>query len=110
MKLLELGANIHARDFLGDTLLFHCVRGWGEGCPETHIMAEILLQRGLDVNSVNRLGETALGIPIMNRDLDAIKLLLSYGIDTSIKDFQHDWSAQQMAVADSKIQKLTWES
>ena len=50
-------------------------------------MAEILLQRGLDVNSVNRLGETALGIPIMNRDLDAIKLLLSYGIDTSIKDF-----------------------
>ena len=109
MKLLELGANIHARDFLGDTLLFHCVRGWGEGCPETHIMAEILLQRGLDVNSVNRLGETALGIPIMNRDLDAIKLLLSYGIDTSIKDFQHNWSAQQMAVKDSKIQKLISE-
>ena len=73
MKLLELGANIHARDVLGATLLFHCVRGWGKGCPETHIMAEILLQNGLDVNSVNRKGETALGIPIMNRDLDAIK-------------------------------------
>ena len=42
----------------------------------------------------------------MNRDLDAIKLLLSYGIDTSIKDFQHGWSAQQMAVKDNKIQKL----
>ena len=109
MKLLELGANIHARDFLGDTLLFHCVRGWGKGCPETHIMAEILLQRGLDVNSVNRLGETALSIPIMNRDLDAIKLLLSYGIDTSIKDFGSKWSTQQMAMGDSKIQKLISE-
>lgn len=108
MKLLELGADIHARDFLGDTLLFHCVRGWGQGCPETHIMAEILLQKGLNVNSVNRLGETALGIPIMNRDLDAIKLLLSYGIDTSIKDHTN-WSAQQMAVGDSKIQKLISE-
>ena len=116
MKLLELGANIHARDFLGDTLLFHCVRGWGEGCPETHIMAEILLLRGLlnpslrglDVNSVNRLGETALGIPIMNRDLDAIKLLLSYGINTSIKD-QDNWSAQKMAIGDPRIQKLISE-
>ena len=71
-------------------------------------MAEILLQKGLDVNSVNRLGETALGIPIVNRDLDAIKLLLSYGIDTSIKD-HHNMSAQQMACGDSKIQKLISE-
>ena len=105
MKLLEVGANIHARDFLGDTLLFHCVRGWGQGCPETHIMAEILLLRGLDVNSVNRLGETALGIPIMNRDLDAIKLPLSYNIDPGIEDSEK-CSAQKMAEGDNKIQGL----
>ena len=111
MKLLELGANIQAKDFLGANLLFHCVRRWGTWgkgqplCPETQILAEILIKRGLDVNSTNRLGETALGIAIMNRDLDAIKLFLSHNIDLGIKDGD-GWSAQQMAMGDMRIQKL----
>ena len=111
MKLLELGANIQAKDFLGANLLFHCVRRWGTWgkgqplCPETQILAEILIKWGLDVNSTNRLGETALGIAIMNRDLDAIKLFLSHNIDLGIKDGD-GWSAQQMAMGDMRIQKL----
>ena len=100
MKLLELGANIHARDVVGNTLLFNCVRA--KGCPETHVMAEILLQRGLDVNSVNRRGETALGTPIQFRDFKAIELLLSYGIDITIKDLNHV-SARVMTMNDPKF-------
>ena len=103
MKLLELGANIHARDVLGDTLLFHCVRN--KGGPETHVMAEILLEQGLDVNSVNRRGETALGIPIHNQDFAAMKLLLSHDIDIYIKDLDNH-SAWMMTVLNPKFQVM----
>jgi len=103
IKLLELGANIHARDVVGNTLLFNCVRA--KGCPETHVMAEILLQRGLDVNSVNRRGETALGTPIQFRDFKAIELLLSYGIDITIKDL-NNVSARVMTMNDPKFRVL----
>ena len=103
MKLLELGANIHARDVLGNTLLFNCVRL--HGGAETHVMAEILLERGLDVNSVNRRGETALGTPIQCRDFKAIELLLSHDIDTTIKDL-NNVSARVMTMNDPKFQVL----
>ena len=107
MKLLELGVDVNARTVLGDTLLFYCVGGKGRGCPpEALLMGEILLQHGLNVNAVNRLGETALWTPIQENNLDAIKLLVAHGIDITIKDNLQSWSAALMAANDTKIQKL----
>ena len=106
MKLLQLGVNVNARTVLGDTLLFYCVSGKGRGCPEALLMGEILLQHGLNVNSVNRLGETALWTPIQENNLDAVKVLVAHGIDITIKDNLHSWTAALMAANNTKIQKL----
>jgi len=84
IKLLQLGVNINARTVLGDTLLFYCVSRKGRGCPEALLMGEILLKHGLNVNSVNRLGETALLTTIQENNLDAVKLLVAHDIDITI--------------------------
>jgi len=107
LKLLELGANIKARDVIGANIVFHCVMS--DGTEETHKMARILLEKGLDVNGVNRLGETAIGIPIMNGDYVAIQLLLDHGLDVTIKD-HNGCSPMTMSMCDPKVKKMFAEA
>merc|ERR1719369_1629540 len=60
-KLIDLGANIEARDFAGFTPLFYCVTKFAS--PASVKMAKILLRRGANPNAQNRIGMTPLGEP-----------------------------------------------
>ena len=49
-------------------------------------MCDILLQRGLDVNEKNYLGNTAMHYAIMNNFIKTIDLLISYGVNENIQN------------------------
>ena len=83
-KLIQLGANLNARDFAGFTPLHHCVTRYGNST--TYHMAKLLLENGADPNAKNRLGETALVQPMLSKELHFIRLLVENGTDPSIKD------------------------
>ena len=83
-KLIELGANIHAKDVAGYTPLHHCLTGMGNSI--TRSMARELLQAGADPNAQNRFGNTPLMEPVQGFDLENIKLLLEFGADPDIDD------------------------
>jgi len=83
-KLVQLGANVNARDFAGFTPLHHCVTRYGNST--TYHMAKLLLENGADPNAKNRLGETALVQPMLGKGLHFIRLLVENGTDPSIKD------------------------
>lgn len=84
LKLIELGARVNARDMLGATPLFYCTMRLRN--PVTMKIAKILVDNGADVNAVNRLGETALVQPLLNKRFDCVKFLLKYGTDPTIRD------------------------
>ena len=70
LKLIEMGANVNAKDISGATPLHHCLTSYGN--ETTLIMAEILLKNGVDPNVQNRFGcsplfECCLNIENMQR-------------------------------------------
>jgi ankyrin repeat protein len=83
-KLLELGANIHAKDIAGYTPLHHCLTSYSNST--TMFMARQLLKAGANPNLQNRFGCTPLFEPVMAANLDAVKLLLEFGGDPDIKE------------------------
>jgi len=83
-KLIELGANIHAKDVAGYTPLHHCLTSVGNSI--TLSMARELLLAGANPNEQNRFGCTPLMEPIIINHLERIKLLLDFGADPDIKD------------------------
>jgi len=83
-KLLELGANIHAKDIAGYTPLHHCLTTYSN--PTTMSMAKQLLVAGADPNLQNRFGCTPLFEPVMAANFEAVKLLLDYGANPDIKE------------------------
>ena len=84
-KLVDLGANVNACDFAGFTPLFYCVKLDSNVVPVK--MAEILLKHSVNVNALNRFGETALVLPVRFKYLNCIKLLLDYGADPTLLDY-----------------------
>jgi len=82
--LLDLGANINAKDVAGNTPLHHCVTMFANDV--TKKMAEILLDKGANVNDQNRFGETPLNEPTITGQLDTLELLVKYGANPSIPD------------------------
>ena len=107
VKIIQLGANVNARDFAGFTPLHYCVTCSGNSL--TVQMAKILLDNGADVNATNRLGETALIQPMLSKLLDCARLLLDYGIDPTIND-NMGISAVNMNVWDKDFNRLFAES
>ncbi|KAJ3078870.1 hypothetical protein HDU99_000337, partial [Rhizoclosmatium hyalinum] len=84
--LLEKGAQINARCVIGNTSLFYAS---GFGCtPKTLEIAKVLLQNGAAVNIQNRFGATPLMTPIMAGTEEAIKLLVEWGADPKISDYE----------------------
>ena len=83
-KLIELGANIEAKDFAGFTPLFYCVTKFATNTSLK--LAKILLSNGANVNAQNRIGSTPLAEPVMARRLDCMQLLLERGADPTIRD------------------------
>jgi len=83
-KLIELGANIQAKDVAGYTPLHHCLTSVSNSI--TVSMARELLQAGADPNAKNRFGCTPLHEPVMAANFENIKLLLKFGADPDIED------------------------
>jgi len=103
-KLLELGANIHAKDIAGYTPLHHCLTAYSN--PTTLSMAKQLLVAGADPNLQNRFGCTALFEPVMAANLEAVQLLLEFGCDPDIKEYDAGISCRYTATFLPKISEL----
>jgi len=103
-KLLELGANIHAKDVAGYTPLHHCLTAYSNSV--TLSMARQLLVAGADPNLQNRFGCTPLFEPVWAANLEAVKLLLEFGADPDIKDYDAETSCRYFATCLPKISKL----
>ena len=74
---LENGADVNAKDFLGNTALFLAVFGDRENLD----IIKMLLKNGADVNATNNDGNTLLHELSYGPDLDIIKMLLEHGAD-----------------------------
>lgn len=79
--LIHAGADINAIYRFGNTYLIQ----EAISIESTNIL-RILLENGVNVNSVNSSGQTALHLAIMLGEVDHIKLLLKYGADPRIND------------------------
>ena len=96
-KLIELGADLTVKDVAGCTFLHHCFSGVGNAM--TTAMAEVVLKAGIDPNIQDRFGFTALFRCMQTSVLTDIELLLNYGADPSIKDFDQGYSCLFLAQA-----------
>ena len=96
-KLIELGADLTVKDVAGCTFLHHCFSGCGN--PTTTAMAGVVLKAGLDPNIQDRFGFTPLFRCMQTGVLNDVELLLKYGADPSIKDFDHGFSCLKLAQA-----------
>jgi len=103
-KLIELGANIHAKDVAGYTPLHHCLTIYTN--PTTLSMARQLLKAGANPNMQNRFGSTPLFEPVMAANFEALKLLLEYGADPDIKEFEAGISCRHFATSLPMISEL----
>jgi ankyrin repeat protein len=86
-RLIDLGADIDARDAAGETALFKAVKNTGNGnTPSTgisedehrHVIKQ-LVEHGADVNSLNNAGVSPLGLARQQNRLKIAKLLESLG-------------------------------
>ena len=104
-KLIELGANVNAKDMLGATPLFFCVMKSRN--PATMKIAKFLLDNGAEVNTTNRLGETALLQPVMMKRFDCVDFLMRNGADASIRDNEGGCCADMSGMDDETKEHLT---
>ena len=58
---------------------------------------EYLLKEGVDPNAMDKYGSTLLHKFVMDRDIDAVKLLIKYNADCNIEDKMNQRSALQLA-------------
>jgi len=103
-KLIELGANISAKDVAGRTPLHHCFAGYGNAA--TAAMAELLLQAGADPNLQDRAGLTPLLIAVSGADLAGVSLLLKHGGDPDVKEYTEGHSSRARAAMFPAVNKL----
>ena len=82
-KLIALGANLNVQDIVGTTPLHYCFM---EINSYTYNIAVKLLEAGADVNTVDRTNKTALFLPVAMRHLKAVKLLMKFKADPSVKN------------------------
>ena len=102
VKLIELGANVNAKDMLGATPLFFCVMKSRN--LATLKIAKVLLDNGGEINATNRLGESALLQPVMMKRFDCVDFLIRNGADPSIHDNEGGCCAD-MGLIDSDVKE-----
>ena len=83
-KLLELGADVNARDIRGYTPLFTSLDH--SGIEDTFKVAKLLLENGADINAKCRLGQTILFLSVCRGVKKTIRLLVEHGASTNITD------------------------
>ncbi|CAM9902782.1 unnamed protein product, partial [Ectocarpus fasciculatus] len=80
--LLELGADVDARDECGRTPLFQASKGGGGGGCET---IRELLRGGADIHARSEDGDTPLHVACHSGRADAVRLLLRHGADETAR-------------------------
>jgi len=94
--LLDNGANINVHDRVsGRTPLMVAAS------REKHEIVRLLLSRGVDLNSVDRDGNTAL---MVGMDVDIARMLIDAGIDINARNHDGD-TALMLAIADRQYDK-----
>ena len=83
--LLNAGADPNIADEKGAACIHHAVGG---GCRKEVLLR--LISRGADVNATTKINRTALKIACLNRNEDAINVLLNAGADSNIADADGD--------------------
>ena len=94
--LLEHGADVNARDALGDTALLFGVK--------IEIM-RVLLEHGADVNAKDNDGNTALHFYVEVNALKEVELLLEHGADVNAKNNDGD-TASMLTTENSSIEMI----
>ena len=103
-KLIELGADLTAKDVAGRNFLHNC---FGSATnPTTRAMAELVLKAGLDPNIQDRFGFTALFGCTDQRNLTDMEILLRHGADPFIKAYEMGNSCHFAAQKDPAMNKL----
>lgn len=83
--LIREGANIHAKDVAGYSVLFHCFTDFGN-LTETRKLGIELLKAGADPNMQNRFGSTVLYENALVQNYENLEILVEHGADPSIED------------------------
>ena len=83
--LITAGAEVNMSDNNSDTYLHNAVR---MGCSAQALQA--IVDHGADVNSTNKWNQTAVALALMERNVDAINVLLNVGADPNIADDDGD--------------------
>ena len=103
-KLIKLGADLSARDVAGMTVLHYYFTSHTN--PTTRAMNELVLKAGLDPNIQDRYGYTPLYFCAAQKNLADIELLLKFGANPGIKEFEKGDSCLDMARWDPAMNKL----
>lgn len=134
VQQLELGADIHAQDALGNTPL-HVATVWSESARKAQLLIEagadvnkagflgntplhlaankfeprkvsLLLEHGADVNAINAKGQTPIMIAAKQGDEKVVAELLAYGADVTIKD-NTGWTALHHVATYGSVKTIT---
>ena len=83
--LLEQGADVHSRDFNGETALHRAARNTRDGCECVQVVA-VLLANGADINAADNGGETPLHRAAQFDNAPVAAALLDGGADMQAVD------------------------
>ena len=81
--LIEAGADVQAKDLVGNSLIHHA--SMGTAAPGTLGLIPLLIERGVDPNNENRFGDPPILEPVVNQNPEAIKTLIQFGADVHKK-------------------------
>jgi hypothetical protein len=104
--LIEHGINLNIKDCAGYTTVHHCFSSSSK--PITQSMGEIILKAGVSPNIQNRMGGVPLHECVMNNMIPVIKILLKYGADPEIADYD-GVKPSKICIFSSEMQRLFYQ-
>jgi len=88
-KLIDSGAKIDAQNYIGETALHYIVSQWNDNDERCKKIADLLIKKGLDINSVDNKGDTPLHTIArrFSEQKEAINFLVKKGANPNIKNY-----------------------
>ena len=81
--LIEAGADVHAKDIAGYSVIHHA--STATAGPGTLRLIPLLVERGADPNNENRFGDPPIMEPVMSNNPETVKALIQFGADVHKK-------------------------